>query len=211
MKQLIRKSITLALLLFLLGGSSVMAQTRIATVDLRKIFDNYWKKKQAEAAVKERAADLDKEYKGLRDDYQKARDEFQKLTASANDQAVSSEERDKRKKSAETKLKDLKDMEETIVQFERQAKTTLEEQTRRMRENILNEIRAVVNAKAKAGSYNLVFDTAAETPNGTPVMLYSAGNDNDMTEGILSQLNATAPLETAKPDEKKDDKKDQKK
>jgi outer membrane protein len=211
MKKMTQKLIPLMVLLGLLGVGPAMGQTRIATVDLRKIFENYWKKKQAEAAIKDRAADLDKEYKGLREDYQKARDEFQKLTASSNDQTLSSEEREKRKKAAEAKLKDIKDMEETIVQFERQAKSTLEEQSRRMRENILGEIRSVVTAKAKAGSFNLVFDTAAETPNATPVMLYSSGGDNDMTDAILTQLNATAPPDAAKPADTKDGKKEDKK
>ncbi|TAL07362.1 MAG: OmpH family outer membrane protein [Verrucomicrobia bacterium] len=211
MKQLTRKLVPLIVLLGVLCGSSAFGQARIATVDLRKIFDGYWKKKQAMAAMTERGADLEKEAKGLRDDFAKAREDYQKLQSASNDQAVSSEEREKRKKAAETKLKDLKDMDETIQQFEKQARSTMEEQSRRMRENILTEIRAAITAKAKAGSYSLVFDTAAETPNGTPVMLYSSGTENDMTDAILSQLNATAPPESAKPDEKKDDKKEPKK
>jgi len=199
-----------ALLTGLLTGSA-WAQTRIATVDLRKLFDGYWKTKQADGALKERAADLDKEYKGLRDDYQKLKDEYQKLLADANNQALAAEERDKRKQAAEGKLKNIKDHEETVVQFERQARTTLDEQRRRMRDNLLGEIRTVVNGKAKAGGFALVVDTAAETANGTPVIVF-AGGESDLTSGVLEQLNAGAPLETAKPAEKKEEpKKEEKK
>ena len=42
-----------------LTGSAV-AQNRMATVDLRKVFDGYWKKKQAEVALKERQTDMEK-------------------------------------------------------------------------------------------------------------------------------------------------------
>lgn len=199
-----------ALLLVTALSGSAWAQGRVATVDLRKLFDNYWKTKQADAGLKDRAAELDKEDKNLRDDLKKANDDYQKLLSSVNDQAVSAEERDRRKKSAETKLKELKDSEDAIVQYERQAQTTLVEQRRRVRENILSEIRATVNAKAKAGDYALVVDTAAESVNNTPVFLYFSG-ENDLTDAILSQLNAGAPIETAKPAEKKEEKTDGKK
>lgn len=209
MKNWLRKLIPAVLLLGVLNGTA-WAQTRVATVDLRKLFDGYWKTKQADAALKDRAADLDKEYKGLRDDHKKLTEQYQKTLADANDQAVSSEERDKRKKTAEAKLKDIKDAEETIGQFERQARTTLDEQRRRMRDNVLGEIRTTINAKAKSGGYGLVVDTAAESPNATPIFVYSSG-DNDLTQAVLEQLNAGAPVETPKPAEKKDEKKDDKK
>ena len=210
MKSFLR-TIVPALLLVGLTSSTAWGQVRIGTVDLRKVFDGYWKTKQADGALKERAADLDKEYKGLRDDYQKLKDEYQKLLADANNQALAAEERDKRKQAAEGKLKNIKDHEETVVQFERQARTTLDEQRRRMRDNLLGEIRTVVNGKAKAGGFALVVDTAAETANGTPVIVF-AGGESDLTSGVLEQLNAGAPLETAKPAEKKEEpKKEEKK
>jgi Skp family chaperone for outer membrane proteins len=190
-----------------LTGSAV-AQNRMATVDLRKVFDGYWKKRQAEAALKERNADMEKEDRNMIDDYKKVKDEYQGLLASASDQAVSTEERDKRKNSAEEKLRRLKEMEETISQYERQARTTIGEQSQRMRSNILNEIKTVVNAKAKTGGFSLVIDTAAESINNTPVFLYSSG-ENDITDSVLQQLNATAPSDAVKADDKTaaDDKK----
>ena len=73
------------------------------------------------------------------DDYKKAKKTSVALT-SANDQAVSSEERDKRKNAAEDKLRRMKEMEESIATYERQARTTIGEQSQRMRSNILSEI-----------------------------------------------------------------------
>ena len=209
MKNCLRKLIPI-LLVLVVCGSSALAQTRIATVDLRKLFDGYWKTKQADAALKDRAADLDKEFKSLGDDYKKTGEEYQKLLASANDQAVSAEERDKRKQSAEAKLKEIKEKQETMGQFERQARSTLDEQRRRMRETILGEIRTQLNAKAKTAGYGLVVDSAAESINNTPVFLYNNG-ENDMTDDVLKQLNLGAPLETTKPAPAKDEKIDDKK
>jgi len=54
-----------------------------------------------------------------------------------------------------------------------------------------------VTTKAKAGGYTLVFDTAAETVNGTMTIVYTSG-DNDLTDAVLSQLNAGAPIDVTK-------------
>jgi outer membrane protein len=177
---------------------SASAQMKIATVDLKKLFDNYYKTKLAQAAIQDRAAQLDKDDKGMRADLQKASDAYQQLLAQANDQALSADERDKRKQAADAKLKQLDDSRVAIDQFERQAQATLGEQRQRMRDDILVEIKAAVTDKAKADGYSLVFDTAAETVNGTTAIVYSSG-ENDLTDAILAQLNAGAPIDMTKP------------
>jgi Skp family chaperone for outer membrane proteins len=112
-------------------------------------------------------------------------------------------------------------LEQTIKQYEASARAQLGEKQRRKRDTILEEIRNVINAKAKAGSYTLVVDSAAESINSTPVILYSTG-ENDLTEAILNELNSTAPPGVIKAlDERKakedaekkakEDKKDEKK
>lgn len=207
--NLLRRVIPGLLLLGFLSGPA-MAQNRIATIDLRKVFDGYWKKKQAEAALKDRQTDMEKEDRNMLDDYKKVKDDYQSLLTSANDQAVSPEERDKRKNAAEEKLKRMKEMEDTITQYERQARTTMGEQSQRMRSNLLTEIRNVVNSKAKAAGYFLVVDTAAESVNNTPIFIFASG-ENDITDAVLQQLNSTAPADALKTDDKTSDKADSKK
>jgi len=193
-----------------LACGSASAQTRIATVSLRTVFEKYWKTRQADAALKDRAADLEKQHKDLVEDYKKSRETYQGLLSAANDQALSAEERDKRKKSAEEKLKQIKDAEDTITQFERTARTTIDEQRNRMRDNLVEEIRNVLNAKAKSSNFSMVLDSTAMSATGTPLVLFT-NNENDLTDSLLAQLNAAAPAETPKPEEKKDTKKDDKK
>jgi Skp family chaperone for outer membrane proteins len=77
-----------------------------------------------------------------------------------------------------------------------------------MRANLLKDITNVVSAKAKVAGFSLVIDVASETVNRTPVVLFS-NNENDITDSVLQQLNATAPADLPKTDEKPpvDDKK----
>jgi len=117
--------------LIVVGTLSVAAQApianRFATVDMKKIFDSYYKTKQAEAQIKDRAGESDKVYKGMIEDYKTLNDEYKKLVDGSNDQALSSEEREKRKKSAENKLIEIQTTEKSVKQYEQQARTTIGE------------------------------------------------------------------------------------
>ena len=75
---------------------------------------------------------------------------------------------------------------------------------------VFQELRERITTKAKAGGYNLVLDISAESINQTDVILFSSGL-TDLTDEVLSDLNANAPaslLRDEKPSaEKKEDKK----
>ena len=188
-------------------GASAQAQTRIATIDGKKIAAGYWKTKEAMAALRDRREDLLKELKGLGDDIKKGEEEYKKLMDDANDQAVSPEERDKRKKAAETKLKAISELKDRAREFDRNASANLNEQAQRMAERIDEKIHAAVAVQAKSPpGYALVFDIAARGVENKTVVAY-ASEDNDLTAAVLKLLNADAPPDTATPDAKKEEKK----
>ena len=198
---------------FFLVAPSQAETNKIGIIDMQRVWDKYWKTKQAQAQVDDQTADFEKRKKGLLDDYQKANRDHKKLIESAQDQAVSSDERERRKSAADKKLLEIKEIEQDANLFQRTTDEQLKMQARRMTENILRDIRDLVDAKAKAGGYTLVIDIAAKSAVGTPIVLYTNGQ-NDMTQEVLSQLNSTAPVGLVKPDETKDpaeDKKDEKK
>ena len=198
---------------FFLTGISQAETNKIGIIDMQRVWDKYYKTKQAQAQVDDQTADFEKRKKGMLDDYQKANREYAKLMESAKDQAVSSDERDRRKSAAEKKLLEIKEIEQDANLYQRTTDEQLKMQARRMTEIILRDIRDLVEAKAKAGGYTLVIDIAAKSAVGTPIVLYTNGQ-NDMTQEVLSQLNSTAPVGLVKSDEAKDpneEKKDEKK
>jgi Skp family chaperone for outer membrane proteins len=187
MKLLRTTILTVLLLVFL--SVPVLAQTRIATVDLRKLFDGFWKTKQAQTLLNEDQTRLAGEAKSQREDLKKAGDEYQKLLEQANDQALSTEQRDKYKQAAADKLKQLQEAKTALDQYERQAQITISGESQRMHDNILSDIKAAVAAQAKAAGYSLVMDAAGETANAATAVVYSNG-ENDLTDTVLKRLNA---------------------
>jgi Skp family chaperone for outer membrane proteins len=191
-------------------------ETRIATIDLKKVFEGHFKTKQANGLLADEASGLLKARKEMIDDYQKAADEYKKALDEANNQALSADEREKRKKEAEGKLVKVNDLRQSLEEFEKKATSSLEEKQRNAKDKILAEIRNVVANRAKAAGFTMVLDSAAEGLSKTGVVLYDSGA-NDLTEAVLKEINANAPADLptddkkpteAKPDDKKPVKKE---
>ncbi|HEX7860247.1 MAG TPA: OmpH family outer membrane protein [Verrucomicrobiae bacterium] len=188
-----KRTLVLAAAVALLGVCTTTAQSqKMAVVDMKRAFDSYYKTKQAEAQIKDEAARSDKVYKGMIEDYKKANQDYKSLIDSSNDQAVSAEEREKRKKSAETKLLDLQEIEKSVKQYESTARQTIGGMEKRMRDKIVEEIREVVNRLSTSGGYTYVFDSAAVTAYQTPIILFSDPR-HDLTDNVIKEINATAP------------------
>ncbi len=189
---------------------SAQTSPKIGVIDLKKVFDGYWKTKQADTNLKSQAAELDKQRKSMLDAYERLSGEYKKIEGTLNDQAVAAEEREKRKKTAEGKLMEIREVEQSVQQFDRTARTQIGERQRQMRDSILKEIKEAISAKTKSAGYDMIIDSAAESTNGTPVVMFWNGT-GDITDAILSHLNANAPAEptpapAASPAEKKKDK-----
>ena len=174
-------------------AAAAAADVKIATIDFKKVFDDYYKTKLANASIKDEATGLDKDLKGLADELDKASGEYKKAIEEANNQAVSADEREKRKKEAEGRLIKVNDLRQNIEQFKRTAGGNLEEKLRRARDNIVGEIRSAVSIKAKSLGFTLVLDLGEPDAGGRPPVVIYTNGDNDLTSAILSQLNANAP------------------
>ena len=198
---------TVTRLLLALGLATLLqfnagaAEQKIAIIDLQGVFTNFFKTKIADAAIRDEAGALDKDRKALTDQYQKLTEDYKKALDDASNQAISADERDKRKKTAEGRLIDINDLEQQIKQFDRTARGNLEEKQRMAREKILVQIKSVVATKAQAGKYTLVLDTAGEGLSRTSVVFYNNG-ENDITAEVLKALNADAPADLPKADKK---------
>lgn len=184
------------LALLLCGGlcGTARAQTKVGVLDLQKVFMGYWKTQKANTQITDRVTDYVKKRDEMLTDFRAAGEEYKKLQAEAKDQALGVEEREKRQRTLEAKLKQLQENEVTYKQFERSMNETLNTQKDRMRTSVLAEIQEVVARQAKAAGYNLVFDIKADSQNLTPILLFNNG-ENDLTATVLKELNAGAPAD----------------
>lgn len=169
--------------------TSASAQSKIASVDMKKLFNGYYKTKMAQTAMDKEKVDLRKELKDMADGLEKARADYKQLLSQANDQAITSDEREKRKASATEKAKDVNGRQVAFEQYQRQAESQLSDKSQRIVGNLVLEIQKVVADKAKAGGYTLVVNSAAND-----ALIYTAP-ESDITAAVITQLNVGAPLD----------------
>ncbi len=190
--KLLRSLIPTFLILALLAAPgltlSAHAQTKIATVDMRKLLNGYWKTKQANAALETRKADLRKELKDMADGLDKAQADYKQLLTQTEDPTISDVERDRRKAAVADKSKQISDSKAAYDQFSRQAEVQLQDQVQRMTANLISEIQAAIKVKAKLAGYTLVLNATSDA------VVFDAG-DADLTTDVLAQLNAGAPID----------------
>jgi Skp family chaperone for outer membrane proteins len=179
---------------------------KIATVDLLKAFDSYWKTKLSNDQLKERGTDFDKVRIGMIEDLNLLREEYNRLNVSIQDQANAEEKRADDQKKAQVKLAEFKHLEQQVIEFNKNAQKTLGDQTQRLRKGRLDEIQTVIGAKAKELGYDWVIDSSQDVmlPR-TPTVLFTNGK-NDITAVVIEILNKDAagkykPSEPAKPAE----------
>lgn len=180
--------------LLVLGGGLAQAQGRIATVDLVKVFTDYWKTKQSKLALEESRLEIKKEFEAMQEAHKKLGQQLQKLVTDANDQAVSSEEREKRKKALEPRNKEWRESEENLKAFYTRNEADLKMKTDRMMETVIKDIKTVVASKARAGGYAYVVDSSAKSLSQTEVFIYASG-EADLTDAVVKELNAAAPAD----------------
>ena len=194
-------------------STTALAQGKVGVVNLTKVFDEFWRTKQADIQIKDRLSEFEKMGQSMYDDYKKANEEFGKQIEAANDPALSKEESEKRRKDLDKKRKDIMEMENNIKQFQGNSQRALMEQRGRVRESILRDVRGVIEEKSKAGGYATVLDISAQSANGTPVVIFTtlAGGESDLSDSVAKALAATAPPDSAKTDAPKTEAKDPKK
>ena len=195
------KKINLLILTFVLLTATAIsgsAETKIATVDMKKVFTGYWKTKTAQATMETENVNLSREIKGMTDDFEKAQTDYKKLLELVNDPVISANERDRLKQAAASKAKDINGSKEAIEKYKRQVESKLAGEIQRFNANITTDIQKAVADKAKSGGYSLILDASGASTSGTALVVFSDAS-TDISDSVLAQLNAGAPIDVTKP------------
>ncbi len=174
------------------------AQQKIATVDMKKLFNGYYKTKMAQNAIDKDKADARRDLKDMSDALEKAKADYKQMLDQANDPAISADERDKRKAAAADKARDLNTRQVNFESYQRTAESQLADKSQRMIGNLVTEIQKYVSETAKTGGYSLVLDSSAASANLTPQVLYSDASI-DITDAVIARENSGAPMDFSKP------------
>ena len=124
-------------------SAGLAADFKIATVDLRKVFDTYYKTIQASIANSNNIVERDKTLNGMVDERNKREDEWRQAVANANNQSLSPEERNKYQKNADDLVLDLQIRGESISNYYTTTESKRRDEMVRHVNDLTAEIRGV--------------------------------------------------------------------
>ena len=170
---------------------------KIATVDMSKTFESYWKTTLSNKQIKERETDFNKIEQGMVDDIKLIQEEYSRLVQSAQDPANAASKREEDSKQARLKAAANDRSLRSLTEYRQNKQRTMGEMRARLSKARVDEIKEIISAKAKQGSYDLVVNSAQ---NDAALVLYTVGK-NDLTKEVIEELNKEAPEEyrTRKP------------
>jgi outer membrane protein len=198
MKNTIAAFITMAALGVAVTASAQVPAGRIVTIDLNKVFNDYYKTPIASAKLKETADSFNKEHDDMMANYKKEIDDLNKLRDDQDKPEYSADVREQKRKAVADKLTETQKMQRDIDDYRTTHRKILEEQTQRMRQTILKEIQDVVDKEARDAGYQLVIDKSGNTLNGVPAIVFSQ-DQLEITEDIVKILNKNQPAGGAAP------------
>ena len=195
-----KSTIRLCLLasIFLLGGAGIAnAQVKFGTVDMNRVFTDYYKTKEAQAKYADAEAAANKDLKDRVDTLKKSLQEITQINSDLAKTDLSKEVRDAKLKDRETKANAARALDREISEYRSAKQKALQDQFLRMRKDIVDDIMKSVNDIVKAKEYDIVFDKSGLSAGAVPVVLYSRP-DLDFSQDVITALNKTAPADKAK-------------
>jgi outer membrane protein len=175
------------------------ADLKIATLDLQRLMSEYYKAQSAFKALKEKESSFAKELDRLRLEVRQLAKESEDLRELAANNALSASERQEKKKSFEIKLTDLRAFEIRYDDFRGQAQAELQNSLAITQKRVLEDILSATKRIGDREGFNLVLNANKANPAASDVLF--SKNIDDITERVLTSLNATKP---APPDGNKD-------
>jgi Skp family chaperone for outer membrane proteins len=187
-----KKSLLLAFLLFI-PASFASADLKIATVDLGKAFQAFYKTKESNAKLKEKEDSYRKDLSDMQADYDHMVEEANKLKDAASDPTLSPSAQDEKKKALTAKIQDVQNMNRKLQETNSERSRELQDEEFRRRKEIVDEISKVVTDYSGPQGYDLVLDKSPSAATGVPVVLFNSPKLVDITGEIITKLNSTAP------------------
>ena len=181
----------LAIILWAVALSTVRAELKVATVDLQRLMTEYHRAQEVGKQLREKQVSFQKEMEGLRIEGRtliRETDELQKLSL---DNALSTSEREAKKRAFEGKVADLRAFEVRYDTVRSQRETDLQTFASQNNKRVIDDVLSVTRTLAEKQGINLLLNASRSNPVSSDV-LYSKGVD-DITDSVLASLNTRKP------------------
>ena len=188
-----------ALTLSLTLASQAQAQMKVGTIDMQKIFNAFYKTRDAQDKLQDAQKAYKDELDSRMDIYKKNMDTINKLNEEINKPESSGASKDQKAQERDSKIQEEKGLEKDITEFRQAREKQIQDQMKRMRDGIVDDIMKIVNDQVKGQNYDFVFDKSGFSANNIVSVVLYAKDSYDFSDSVISKLNANRPAATPAP------------
>lgn len=167
------------------------AEFRIATVNLEKVFNSYYKTKIIDNEFQEQSNVYRNYIARQAEILRKDELAYRKLLDSSANLALAASERQTRQQEAAKLEEQLRARRAELEQYAADRAKALQDSAAAERKKVIAEIRDEVRRRAAVGGYQLVLDSSGLSFNDTSIVLYSVPSI-DLTDQVITELNRGA-------------------
>ena len=190
---LIRRLLTLAFAAsFATLAAAQEGKLNIATVDMQELFKHYYQTNEAQKQINVERARINKDNNERQAKIRELADSLAKLQKQLEDPSLNDSKK-------QTLYKEWQAQQQEGIALDRERREFLQRKNQQLNEKmvqrmkgILEEIRKLVEEKAKLDNYDYVFDKSGLSTSQVPFLLYTK-DATDITAALLKDLKKDAP------------------
>jgi len=165
---------------------------KIATVDMQTLFKQYHRTNEAQKEINVERAKIQQNNNERLETIRSLEDELQSFRKQLEDPSISEKKKQDLYKTFQMKTQEGVALDRERREFLQRRNTALNEKMVQKMRGILEEIRKLVEDRAKSDDYDYVFDKSGLSTSQVPFLLYTK-DATDITAGLLDLLNKDAP------------------
>ena len=190
-----RQTLLSSLALTVLAALPASAQggsLKIATVDMQQLFKEYHRTNEAQKQINVERAKIQTENNERLARIRELEAELQTMRKQLEDPSLSEKRKQDLLKEFNMKRQEGVALDRERREYLQRRNTALNEKMVQRMRGILEEIRKLVEERAKSEDFDYVFDKSGLSTSQVPFLLYTK-DATDVTPGILTDLNKDAP------------------
>lgn len=168
--------------------AQVSARGTVAFVDFEQVFTNYFKTKLSNDQLQEMSDTINREQAKMLLQFDLLQKEFKELREKALSEDLIESDRAEYRQELDQRLVEIRRQEEKIKYFNDTQQKRWEEQNKRIRGELVDELRRKIGAFGKARGYVAVLDGNQKNDKGVPSALYFDPG-NDVTQDVITYVN----------------------
>jgi Skp family chaperone for outer membrane proteins len=194
---IIRRFIAVAMAALLVGSAAAQdAKLKIATVDMQQLFKEYYRTTEAQQQINVERARIQKDNNEKLTAIRQIESDIALLKKQIEDPSLSDQKKAQVYKDHQAKYQEGIQLDKERREFLGRKNQALNEKMVQRMRGILEEIRKLVEERAKAENFDYVFDKSGMSTSQVPFLLYTK-DATDITAALLKDLNKDAPAESA--------------